>query len=82
MPRRFSAVGATDHPLTHPGQATAPVTLPTDRLGDALGIRQVGYQPRPAHPRGQRQQARLTGPTQSEPRLAGLTVVGVHAPFE
>jgi 3',5'-cyclic-AMP phosphodiesterase len=43
----FYSATTTAYPLPHPGQAPAPapVTLPAGQLGDALGIRQVSYQP-------------------------------------
>ncbi|GAA5166065.1 metallophosphoesterase [Pseudonocardia eucalypti] len=43
----FHSATTTAYPLPHPGQgpAPAPLTLPAGQLGDALGIRQVNYQP-------------------------------------
>jgi calcineurin-like phosphoesterase family protein len=43
----FYSATTTAYPLPHPGQAAAPapLTLPAGQLGDALGIRDVTYQP-------------------------------------
>jgi hypothetical protein len=43
----FYSATTTAYPLPHPGQAPAPapLTLPAGQLGDALGIRDVTYQP-------------------------------------
>ncbi|MDT7661355.1 MAG: hypothetical protein QOD04_911 [Pseudonocardiales bacterium] len=43
----FHSATTTAYPLPHPGQGPAPVplTLPAGQLGDALGIRDVTYQP-------------------------------------
>jgi calcineurin-like phosphoesterase family protein len=43
----FHSATTTAYPLPHPGQGPAPVplTLPAGALGDALGIREVTYQP-------------------------------------
>ena len=41
----FYSGTTTAYPLPHPGDgaAPAPLTLPAGQLGDALGIREVGY---------------------------------------
>jgi 3',5'-cyclic AMP phosphodiesterase CpdA len=43
----FYSATTTAYPLPHPGQGPAPTpqTLPAGKLGDALGIRDVTYQP-------------------------------------
>jgi 3',5'-cyclic AMP phosphodiesterase CpdA len=45
----FHSATTTAYPLPKPGTAAAPapVTLPAGQLGDALGIREVSYQPGP-----------------------------------